>query len=320
MAANSKQGINVLWVAESNFASKTGIKTHTHNYFHLFLVREGEAVFRVGEEERNLKKGEAILVPPNQLHGMADVNVPMVRCYEVKFTVSSPRYAHLLTNVPAYLAADIFVESLVSQLVHEGDIGDALSLDISANYLITLINYLFRCYGHSADPDTSIVNTLGFSSLAKQIIHYLENNFATDIPLQTIADKIGLNKNYMCSAFKRDTGMTIGNCLTFIRIRKAAEFISFSDMSLQQVAEATGFTNLSHFNRIFKKIAGIPPGQYRRMFPASILVVGDEELAKTSVAMNGFIASVLGGKKMTSEDLAVYLESVQQSGERDDEN
>lgn len=98
--------------------------------------------------------------------------------------------------------------------------------------------------------------------------------------------------------------MTIGNCQTAIRIRKAAEMISFSDMNLVQVASATGFTNLSHFNRIFKKIVGIPPGQYRRMFTGSILTKIDDETAiQEVVGQNGFIVSVLGRKRLTIAEI-----------------
>ena len=101
--------------------------------------------------------------------------------------------------------------------------------------------------------------------LLQEIQDYIEEYCDTNghgPAVSEIADAVGFNKNYICSVFKRDSGMTIGNCQTIIRIHKAAELISFSDMNLNQVAAATGFTNLSHFNRIFKKVVGMSPSDY----------------------------------------------------------
>ena len=134
-----------------------------------------------------------------------------------------------------------------------------------------------------------------------RIIRYLEQNYSREVSLQEIAEAVGFNNNYICSVFKRDSGMTIGNCQTVIRIRKAAELISFSDMSLTQVASATGFTNLSQFSRIFKKVTRIPPGQYRRMFASHIMCYGNptHEATQKILLQIGYIISFLGRKHMT---------------------
>lgn len=304
METSTDRSANVLWVAESNFITKSGIKLHTHEYYHLFYVRNGPVDFPVGDHVYTTKDGEFILARPGVLHGMNEVQERMVRCYEIKFSVSSHRLIRLLEALPNKLGPDDFASTLIKELVEECARGEPASPTIASDYLLTLINYLYRHYGAQEKVDTDVVDTTGYSAMSKNIVHYLEANYQREVPLQEVADALGLNKNYICSAFKRDSGMTIGGCLTLIRIRKAAELISFSDMNMAQVAESTGFTNLSHFNRIFKKVVGMPPGQYRRSFPADILLPGDLDLSPEWMDQHGFIYSVLGGKKISDKSVA----------------
>ena len=90
------------------------------------------------------------------------------------------------------------------------------------------------------------------------------------VDLETIANTLDYNKHYLCAAFKKDTGITIIDYLNFVRIRHAAELFSYSDKDLTTICMRVGFTNLSHFNHTFKKLTGLPPGQYKRMFPVDI--------------------------------------------------
>lgn len=303
------QDVSVLWVAESNFRHQCGIKVHSHDYYHLFVVRQGPLEFPVGDETYTLNTDECVLAKPGVPHGLNEANIPMGRCYEVKFTVSAPRLEVMLSALPDYFPKDTFAAQLVRALVKESTLQEPSTPAFVSCYLTALIQYLYRQYGDKKLSETSIVDTVGFSQVSRDIIQYLEHNYDREVPLQEIADMVGFNKNYICSVFKRDSGMTIGSCQTVIRIHKAAELISFSDMSLNQVAAATGFTNLSHFNRIFKKVVRIPPGQYRRMFAANILTHGQtsDEALNEVLKENGFIVSVLGRKQLSIEDILVQM-------------
>lgn len=305
--------VSVLWVAESNIPYQTCIKLHSHDYYHLFMVRQGPAEFRVGDSRFTLGPNECVLARPGQPHSLEKVVSPIVRCYEIKFTVSGSPIEAFLGAMPNHFPADPFAYSLTEVLVKESTLQKPSTPAFTASYLTTLILYLFRNYGESTPPESTFIDTTGYSKLSREIVQYLERNCHREVPLQEVADTVGFNKNYICSAFKRDTGMTIGNCHTIIRIRKAAELISFSDMTLNQVAESTGFTNLSHFNRIFKKVVHIPPGQYRRMFASGLLSSPDKAVSDPGVqdtlAQNGFIVAVLGRKQLSIADILMQMQA-----------
>lgn len=100
MKTSADRSANVLWVAESNFPIKAGIKEHTHEYYHLFYVRQGPVDFPVNDEVYRMGDGEFILARPGMLHGMNEVTERLVRCYEIKFSVSSHRLERLLETLP----------------------------------------------------------------------------------------------------------------------------------------------------------------------------------------------------------------------------
>ncbi len=305
MLTDPDRSVQVLWVAESNFASGTSIKIHDHDYYHFFMVRRGPVEFPVGSDTRTLNEQESMLAKPGTMHGLNNASPKMVRCYEIKFTTQSRSVIRQINSLPDYLPADPFIYQLVSILINESTVAEPNSSMYVSDYLTTLVDYCYRNYGKKEVSSTSIIDTTGFSDLSRSIVEYLEANSNRDVPLQEIADQMGFNKNYTCSAFKRDSGMTIGTCMTIIRIRKAAELISFSDLTLEQVAGSVGFSNMSHFNRIFKKIVGIPPGQYRRMFTIDMLSSDnyDPDANEEVLNSNGFIMSVLGRKQMTISDI-----------------
>lgn len=313
MSMNPNRDMSVLWVAESNWIPGGGLNPHAHDYYHMFIMRSGQLDFIVGDQTYQPQQGEAVLALPGTIHGLSNTSGHIGRVYEIKFTTRSSSLRDLLRTLPPILPASSFADSLIQELVTESGRQEAVSPTFVSDYLLSLINFYGRHFGTMTNHGASTIDTTGFSAVSVEIVKYLEENYAREIPLQEIADAVGFNKNYICSVFKRDSGMTIGNCQTAIRIRKAAEMISFSDLNLAQVASATGFINLSHFNRIFKKVVGIPPGQYRRMFTADMLVRnGDEEMLREVMTQNGFIVSVLGRKRMTISEILAFADEAKE--------
>jgi len=75
-----------------------------------------------------------------------------------------------------------------------------------------------------------------------------------------------MNPSYLSYFFKEQTGENFIDYLNKVRIEKAKELLKDSSMSLSEIASQVGYSNAGYFNRIFKKIVGITPGQYRNRF------------------------------------------------------
>jgi two-component system, response regulator YesN len=87
--------------------------------------------------------------------------------------------------------------------------------------------------------------------------------YMTDISVNKIAQMVYLSPNYISLIFKKETGETITDCLTKIRIDRAKSLLKDTELLIQQVSEMVGYEDASYFSKVFKKVTGIHPLKYR---------------------------------------------------------
>ncbi|GAB6090784.1 response regulator [Spirochaeta dissipatitropha] len=97
----------------------------------------------------------------------------------------------------------------------------------------------------------------------RPILHYLENNFQDSISLVELSEEFAVSKEYLCSLFKKETGCTITEYLTRIRMNKARDLITHYQLPLKKIPEMVGYIDVSHFYKTFKRYFGVTPGQFR---------------------------------------------------------
>lgn len=91
------------------------------------------------------------------------------------------------------------------------------------------------------------------------------NNYRQPVSLSSVAGQIGVSANYLSDVFSRETGETFLKYLTRVRMRIAAHYVeSKPAMSMNEIAEKTGYVSSKHFLHIFKKYFGMTPSDYRR--------------------------------------------------------
>ena len=95
----------------------------------------------------------------------------------------------------------------------------------------------------------------------------LADCIATDLSMTEIARECRLSRGHFGKAFKRTTGQSPHAWLTQHRVETAQAFLRRTDQSLAEIALACGFWDQSHLTRVFHKVTGASPGQWRRMLP-----------------------------------------------------
>lgn len=103
-------------------------------------------------------------------------------------------------------------------------------------------------------------NAVSISDRAKS--YMLENYSNSQLTSGTVANTVGLSRDYFLKVFKQQTGISMADYLNEIRIKKACEIIKTEKSSLQDIATKVGYTNTKTFTRAFTKIIGITPGKY----------------------------------------------------------
>ena len=262
----------VLWTETAQFPKGWGIKEHAHEYFHLFYFLSGKGVFSIGKVNIDISKGTLIIVPPNTLHELQKVSDDMVTAYEIKFSIFDAYLSEQSGNIPLHMKGNEFIETIIAFIVEKGPSVIPHITQSLDYFLCTLLIFMIdhNEARQKEKPTSRIIDTSGFSDITIDIIVYIENNYMHQINLDMIADFVDYNRNYICTVFKKDTGITIVDYLNYVRIRSAAQNFSYSDIDISLVCARVGFSNISHFNRTFKKLVGMSPGNYRRMFPLDI--------------------------------------------------
>ena len=87
-----------------------------------------------------------------------------------------------------------------------------------------------------------------------------------DLSQSTMAQKVGISRDYFSRIFKTVTGMNYTKWLNMIRLERAMELLSHKTMTLTEIAMLSGFQSISSFNRVFHDEKGMAPGEYRDLF------------------------------------------------------
>lgn len=95
---------------------------------------------------------------------------------------------------------------------------------------------------------------------------FIEEHSAEELSLNKVAKAARISPNYLSEKFKQVTGINFVDYISRIRFEKARRLLEDVDIRISEIAFAVGFQSLSQFNRVFKRLSGESPSDYRRIF------------------------------------------------------
>ena len=101
------------------------------------------------------------------------------------------------------------------------------------------------------------------SSVRERIEAYIDENYASDLSLQTISQALNYSEVYFCKLFKQCFRVNFSTYLNDYRISKAMELLRTTDLGVKDVSLACGYADSSYFARVFKRQTGQTPTDYR---------------------------------------------------------
>ncbi|SDD05298.1 two-component system, response regulator YesN [Paenibacillus sp. UNCCL117] len=103
------------------------------------------------------------------------------------------------------------------------------------------------------------------NSIIRHVMQYIERHYGNrQLSLTEISESVGVTVPHMCFVFKEGTGMTIKHHLSEYRIDRAKELLANKDLKLFDIALQVGYGDGEYFSKIFKKITGLQPSEYRK--------------------------------------------------------
>lgn len=165
-------------------------------------------------------------------------------------------------------------------------------------FLYKLEDHLFQYYNIMLGqilppdlPDTSILDDLDTCHIVKEyvlsvidnamlfvadmgagdavfsrIIEYIDSHYSTPITLSMLTEIFHVNQSYLCKLFRSKMQTSFVTYINEVRINHAKRLLVSSGLSVDEIAERTGFNNANYLVRVFKKTTGITTGEYRKKF------------------------------------------------------
>jgi len=113
---------------------------------------------------------------------------------------------------------------------------------------------------------------------------YIEANSHEDLSLAIVAKQAGMSSFYFCKMFRKVTGVYFTRYVSCVRVEKAKNLLFNPNYRIGEIAYEIGFQSLTHFNRIFKVIAGQSPTDYRRHLFANLEQGNERKCTPTSTS------------------------------------
>lgn len=131
--------------------------------------------------------------------------------------------------------------------------------------LADLINrYIDSLFPFSSAKNADVIN---------KAVHFMRRNCSKKLTLEDAAGQVFLSPAYFSKVFKLETGQSFNDYLNRLRIDKSKRLLLRSDLPLADIAGLSGFEDQSYFTRVFKRVTGVPPNQYRKSGGRSITAV-----------------------------------------------
>lgn len=208
-----------------------------------------------------LKEGDIYLINRYDLFGFVGDGSNHVLVTQVNSTARyqlrnplSPSYMKEAYDKISHALATIFIETQTKQQGFE---------DIIEGYVYRLRGLFQRYLPHSNRNRTD--NKLKeLSQKSREIIDYINLNYAEDISLDSLSETFFLSKYYLAHSFKEQVGLTVGNYIKEIRLIHSHALVEKTTRSMIDIANETGFPNVRSFSEGFKQKYGLTPLAYRQ--------------------------------------------------------
>lgn len=242
--------------------SARSTSTHYHRFYEIELIVSGSGTHLLNGQAYPIRPGGMHLLRPTDFHELIVDGCMTVHLIQIPVSCLSEQLFQLLrlhrANLVAYLTEASFVsmDNLCALLEEQADSDGAYQAHLMENLLSSIILYFLQ------HVESGHLSRLPGGRM-REILSYMQTHFSEDIDIAHIASQFYLNKNYLCSLFMKETGMTVLQYLRELRLEHAARLSMTTEMRSIEICEACGYQSVSNFLRDFKHKYHLSPLQLR---------------------------------------------------------
>ena len=258
-AATANHDLGGIILSETRYRSSVVVPMHRHEQHAYFsLVLRGGYTERSPRAVLDLKPSTIIFHPVGSRH-LDEFYALDSRLFAVKLKAS---WLEQVAEREAILDRSVVrnkgpLVRLAFQLYREFNQPDTVSALMVEGLVMEMLAESWRC--STGDPK----DKPRWLELAKEMV---QDQFSENLTLLHVARSVGVHPVHLARVFRRHFGCTVGEHIQQLRVEAACRRLSASNISLALVAAECGFCDQSHFCRVFKRLIGMTPREYRALF------------------------------------------------------
>lgn len=245
-----------------------------HNFHELFYMAEGECTVFIGHRIFRIQAGDFALIPAGTLHKTDYISKGQNTKYVLSFSI------RMGGEIDRFLG-----EQVVADVMGQGHVSTPMQ---RREHITTLLNRMFYEYENSAqyskcvckaclaelmlsiarygkgDPENA-GDIRTDSERMQAVASYIYENAHQELSLEELARVFALSPSHLSRTFKAETGFGIKEYIIRIRMRRAAELLLTTELSVTEVAQRCGFNDSNYFGDAFKRTTGLSPREYRKL-------------------------------------------------------
>jgi AraC-like DNA-binding protein len=223
----------------------------------------GRGVFEINNEEYAVSPGKAFLVgvPGNHRYYLPEKSDKWKFIFITLRSQEAQKYWDFINQTYGYVFDIASDSSLIQKLL--STYKETTENKINDPYITSLKAYEFvmECYRHFKSW-TKLKNAIP-DNISRALV-YMQTQYPYPLTLEDIANEANLSKYYFIKKFKEYMSIPPLKYLTNYRIEKAFHFLQHTDKTIKDISEQVGFADPNYFNKVFRKIVGTSPGQFRQ--------------------------------------------------------
>ena len=247
---------------------------HSHDFLELVYVMEGGALQQLGTDTTMLSPGDFFILDFGAFHRYTDIQ---------DFTIINCLFA------PAYVDRMLGNAPSLSSLIERSRLGSSLQNTSPANrvyhdesgFIRRLFEamekeYIQKAPGYQEIIRCHVIEILIYAArlaasagaakmhpAAAAMAEYLHEHLLQPLSLPLLSAKLGYTPQYLSALFHSETGMSLSAYLQKIRVEKSCRLLQETKQTVSRIAQEVGYSDLKHFNAVFKRYIGISPREYR---------------------------------------------------------
>lgn len=235
---------------------------HWHDYFELEIVLGGEGAHIYNNTNYTLSSGSIYLMSHYDFHEFfAKEDMQIIKLQFNENVLPSELNDFLFLSHNRFCCAVdkneiqhiIKLFSIIKcEEQRRGLFSEMLIKNLIAEIIITVIR--------NSSPNENAVTP----SLLQNAVAYIRNNFREPLSLKSLAKHCNVTPNYLGFQFTKKMGISFSDYLNTVRLRYACNLLDNTDLSVKEIAFASGYNSVEHFGYTFKKVLGDSPLNYKK--------------------------------------------------------